>query len=297
MDAPFDVRLATTYGSLSTKLQMAADYVVAHPVDTATRSLRSVAGDSGVAPATFSRLAKALKYESFDALRDVIRASIDRKIESFSARAERLNSQHGADSGDFTTAHMGACINNIRTLGTEIDREQLDKTVAQLDNARKVVLFGVLGSAGVVEYMAYMASFLKDSWVLAGRGGASLGSDLVSMDHRDALIIVTKPPFSPKVLNIAKLARKRGVYVVVISDTHTCEALGHASSGFIVPTNGPHFFSSYTATIFLVETIIGQLAALSSADASERVADIELLNIRMQETCATTHSNNHETST
>ena len=134
--------------------------------------------------------------------------------------------------------------------------------------------------------MAYMASFIRDNWTLAGRGGASLGSKLMTMDDRDALIIITKPPFAPRVINAAKIARAHGIYVVVISDTHTCEALRHASSGFIVPSNSPHFFSSYTATVFLVETIIGKLAAQTDASAAERIAMIEQLNRRLQETCS-----------
>lgn len=283
LDEAFDVRLAGTYGTLSAKLRQAADYVVANPVNTATRSLRAVSGESGVAPATFSRLAKALGYTNFEALRDVLRASIGRKIDSFSSRAEQLHSEHGNSGADFTPAHMNACLNNISALGADIDHKQLNTTVAKLDKSRSVVLFGVLGSAGIVDYMAYMAGFLKDNWTLAGRGGASLGSKLVMMDERDALIIITKPPFAPRVLMAAKLARQRGIYVVVISDTHTCEALRHASSGFIVPTKSPHFFSSYTATVFLVETIIGKLAAQADASASERIAIIEQLNRRLQE--------------
>ena len=58
MDAIVSIedRISAQYGELSTKLRTAADYVAAHPVEVATRSLRSVAQSSGVSPATFSRL-------------------------------------------------------------------------------------------------------------------------------------------------------------------------------------------------------------------------------------------------
>lgn len=289
MGEALNIRLAPVYGSLSAKLQRAADYVVAHPVNTATRPLRALAHESGVAPATFSRLAKALEYDSFDALRDVIRISIGRQVDSFATRAERLEAEHGSGESDFTSVYMDACIDNIRSLGAQIDRDQLNETVQRLSTARKVVSLGALGSANVAEYMAYMASFITDNWRLAGHAGSSLGSTLVGMGERDAIVIITKPPFVPRVLNAAKLAHERGIYVVVISDTHTCQALQYASSGFIVPTNTPHFFSSYTATIFLVETIIGKLAA--QAGSSERIAIIEQHNRRLQEACDGTNLN------
>ncbi len=285
MDNPFNMRLARSYGSLSAKLQQAADYVVANPVDIASRSLRIVAKDSGVAPASFSRMARALGYENFDALRDVIRASIGNQIESFSAKAERLNADHGDGTRDFTAAHMGACLDNINTLGTQINRAQMMDTVQHLKAARKVLVLGALGSTGVAEYMAYTASFMADNWALAGRGGTSLGSALVDMGKQDALIVITKPPFVPRVLNAARMAQEQGVYTVVISESHACEALRYAASAFIVPSHSPHFFSSYTATIFLIEAIVGELAAQWGVDLGARIALIEDRNLKLQEAC------------
>ncbi len=283
MENPFNIRLAASYGSLSAKLQQAADYVVANPVDVASRSLRAVAKDSGVTPATFSRMARALGYDSFDALRDVVRTSIGSRIESFSAKAERLKAEHGDGARDFTAAHMGACLDNINTLGMEINCAQMLDTVQHLKEARKVLVLGALGSAGVAEYMAYTASFITDNWTLAGRGGSSLGGALVNMDKRDVLIVITKPPFVPRVLNAARMAQEQGVYTVVISDSHACKALEYAASPFIVPSRSPHFFSSYTATFFLVEAIVGELAAQWSVDLGARIKLIETHNLRLQE--------------
>ncbi len=285
MDNPFNIRLAASYGSLSAKLQQAADYVVANPVDITSRSLRIVAKDSGVAPATFSRMARALEYENFDALRDVIRISIGSRIESFSAKAARLKAEHGDGARDFTAAHMGACLDNISTIGAQIDRAQMLDTVQHLKAARKVLVLGALGSTGAAEYMAYTASFITDNWALAGRGGTSLGAALVDMGPQDALIVITKPPFVPRVLNAARMAHEQGVYTVVMSDSHACEALRYADSPFIVPSQSPHFFSSYTATIFLVEAIVGELAAQWGVDLGERIALIEDRNRHLQEAC------------
>lgn len=285
LNDPFDIRLAASYSTLSAKLRQAANYVVSNPVDIATRSLRAVAEDSNVAPASFSRMARALNYDSFEALREVVRTSIDRRVNSFSIRAEKLQSDHCHGKDEFLAAHTQACLDNIRNFSESINKAQLNETVDRLRNARKVSLLGVLGSTGAVEHMSYMANFIVDNWALVGQSGASLGAALVTLDKRDALIVVTKPPFAPYALHAAKLAYDSGVYVVVITDTHTCEALRYASSGFIVPSDSPHFFSSYTATTFLVETIIGMLAVRSGAEAGARIAKIEQNNRRLQEVC------------
>ncbi|NSX54352.1 MurR/RpiR family transcriptional regulator [Parasulfitobacter algicola] len=278
MPEQFDIRLAQSYATLSEKLQQAADYVVSNPVDVATRSLRYVAQKSDVAPATYSRLARALEYENFEALRDVIRDTMNRRVNSFSQRAKRLQSEHKSGQIGFAAAHMEACITNIRSLAQDINPDQLEETVARLSDARKVLLVGALGSRGVTEHMAHMAGFLTDDWKMAD----SLGSGLVALDPRDALIVISKPPFAQRALNAAELARENGVFVVVMTDTHACPALRHASTGFIIPTESPHFQSSYTATVFLIETILGMLAD-KDANSRDRITKIETINRRLHE--------------
>ncbi len=283
MEISFEQRLARKYQGLSARLREAGDFVAANPVDVATRSLRSVAHDAGLAPATFSRLARVLEYENFEQVREVMRGKIGRRVNSFADRADRLRHDHEAGTLDFFQEHRRACLRNLETLEDTIDLGQLDRAVDHLYAARRVLVLGELGSAGIAEYMLYMARFLSDDWHLADRMGASLGSGLAGLRKGDALVIVTKPPFARKALLAAEIARQSGVFVIVITDSHTCPALRHADAGFIVASDSPHFYSSYVATVFLVETIIGMLAGRVGPEATDRIADIENRNRRLEE--------------
>ena len=286
MEVTFEQRLVRNFDGLSARLREAADYVAHHPVDIASRSLRAVAQDSGLAPATFSRMARAIGYDSFEDLREAMRAKIGRRVDSFAERAASLQHVHADGKAGFFDAHLGACMANLEQLATDIDRDLLEAAVDRLHGARHVRLVGALGSTGVVEYMAYIADFCADNWSVTGRMGASLGSGLTGLDGRDALIVVTKPPFSTRSIAAAELAAERGAYVVVITDTPACPALRHASAGFVVPTDSPHFYSSYTATMVLVETMIGMLVGRAGRAARERIAQVEESNRRLSEVWA-----------
>jgi DNA-binding MurR/RpiR family transcriptional regulator len=120
-----------------------------------------------------------------------------------------------------------------------------------------------------------MANFLGDNWQLAGRMGASIGASLTDIDARDALIVVTKPPFARSSIRAAEMAQSQGAFVVVITDSHACPALRFASSGFLVPAESPNFFSSYVATLFLIETIVALVAARAGPSAMRHIADVE----------------------
>lgn len=283
MAEPLDIRISASYGDLSGKLKQAADYLLDHQIDVATRSLRSVAEQSDIAPASFSRLARALGYADFGALRGDIRTSLGRRVNGPTPRARQLSTLQAQDQDDFPQSFAQACIDNIHALASSFDTAPLEETVQKLHGARSVMVFGALSSTGVAEHLTYMASLLFDNWSLAGRMGASLGAELAGLDDQDVLVIVTQQPFSPRPVRAAELARESGVHVVVITDSPTCPALKFASAGFITPAKTPHFFSSYTASLFFVETLMGLLARIGGDAARDRIAEVELSNRRLQE--------------
>ncbi len=283
MNKTFEQRLAAHYGELTDTLQGAADFVLQNPVDMATRPLRAISKSSGRSPAAYTRLSRALGYDGLDDLREEFRQKLGQGIDNFADRAQRLQDDHGVGKSDFMAAHLSACQGNLNQLSESIDQGLLDQAVDVLCKARRVNLLGALGSTGIIEYMSYMANMCVENWQLLGRMGASLGSGLSNISSQDALIVVTKPPFAAHVIKAAEIARARGAYVIVITDVHSCPALGHAHAGFVVPTDSPHFYSSYVSTLFLAEVLIGKLVSRSGEKARLRIADVEDSNRLLSE--------------
>ncbi|MDA5556647.1 MurR/RpiR family transcriptional regulator [Shimia sp. MMG029] len=270
-------QVAKSYAGLSTKLKAAADYVVANQTDVATRSLRSVSSASGVSPATLSRLARSLSFDSYEDMRELCRETLGERSLSFSERAEALKNSQQAEQS-MLDRQAAACVLNISKLGEQLNRNLLQDAVNALEKAENVVLFGAFGSTGIVEYVAYLANYFATNWTLAGRMGASLGASLATLNERDTLLIVTKAPYAKKAVRAAEYAREAGAQVIIISDSHACPAIKYATFPFIVPSDSPQFFSSYAATLSLLETMIAMLVAQSGEDASRRIRDVERRN-------------------
>jgi len=283
-DPSMEDRIAAAYGGLSTRLRAAADYVGTHPVDVATRSLRSISASSGLAPATFSRLARAMGFASYEEMRELCRNAVGHRYVSFSEKAGRL--QDEAETGvhpPFLSRQASACAANIEAMIRLIDPARLEAAVDRLHRADNVVLFGALGSTGIVEYMAYMGNYFASNWSIAGRMGASLATSMVDLSERDALIVLTKPPHARRAILAAEMGAERGAYVMVITDTHACPALEWADAGFILPSDSPQFFSSYAASVVFAETVVGMLAARAGPKAKARIAAVEARNHRLEE--------------
>ncbi|MDQ7079327.1 MAG: MurR/RpiR family transcriptional regulator [Paracoccaceae bacterium] len=276
-------RIAAEYAHLSSKLKDAADFVATNPVDVATRSLRSISGSTGLAPATFSRLARALGFESYEDMRELSRQAVGRQFTPFSERVSRLQAEEERAETPFLMRQAAACVDNIGALGAGIDQARLEDAVAHLHEARQKVLFGAFGSTGIVEYFAYLGNYFSPGWQVAGRNGASISTSMASLGKGDALVVITKPPFARRSVMAAEMAQEQGAYVIVISDTHACPALKDADAGFILSTESPQFFSSYSATIVLIETMIGMLVSRAGSGALERIREVEERNRRLEE--------------
>ena len=269
-------RISDNYVSLSDKLKVAADFVAANPVDVATRSLRAVAGSSGVSPATFSRLARALGYADYEELREAGRAAVGRKMVPFSERAHALLTDRELRSGEtFLHRQASACIQNIQLLDQTIQGEKIEQVVDALHHARHVVLVGALGSSGFIDYIGYLAHWFNTNWSVAGRNGTPLAASMSRLDSRDVVIVLTKTPYARRAMLALEAARRHGVVTVVITDSHSSPALEFGDVCFIVPTESPQFFSSYAATLVLLETIISLLLAKRGEDAEDMIRTAE----------------------
>ncbi len=275
-------RVADRYADLSVQLRRAADFVVANPLEIASRSLRAVSNDSGVSPATFSRLARVLGYDSFEEMKDDSRQSVGAQVSAMSDKAEAL--RRGGDCAATMLHRQGAaCIANIEAMTRQTDPDRLRRAADRLRNAPNVVLLGALASTGMVEYMAYLAQYFAANWSLAGRMGASFGAQLAQMGPRDVLFIVTKGPYARRAVMAAQVARQAGVGVIVVTGSHKCPALAQAEIGFVVPSDSPQFFSSYVATLVLIETIVAMIVAASEADATAAIRRVEAQNHQLGE--------------
>ena len=281
-DQTLEDRLAKHYAGLSGQLQKAADFVAAHPLDIASRSLRAISAETDVSPATFSRLSRALGYASFEDMKTVSRQSVGQQVVSLSARAEALR-QGDASGKSMLQRQSRACVRNIEDFASRVDEEKLAQAAGLLGRAAKVVLFGALSSRAMTHYMAYLAQYFAPNWSLAGPGGASLGAQVASLGRDDAVLIVTMSPYAQRAIATAQLAKASGADIVLITDSYKCPALAHATLGFVVPTESPQFFSSYAVTLVLIETLIAMIVSASGEEATAAIEKVEAKNQELGE--------------
>ncbi|MGO1119976.1 MurR/RpiR family transcriptional regulator [Rhodovibrionaceae bacterium A322] len=280
-------RVTKHFEELSPQLQQAAEYLVAHSDAVATRSLRQIAGAAGLAPSTFSRLARALEFESFEGIRDLCRADLQREKLVFSKKAKALQDfqegQMTPGKGAFVVAQASAAIGSIQELLTDLDLEDVAAAADLLASAPKVHILGVMGSSGLAEYLLYMARMAFTHWYPLGNANLSIAVTLEAVEPGDVVLVMSMYPYARRAIEIAELAQEKGAHLILITNAFDAPLRKRARHIIEVSTESPQFYASYVATVVMLESLMGMVLRRSGPEAQKRIEKIEQANMERGE--------------
>ena len=267
------------FDGLSPKLRRAAEFVVEHPDEVATRTLRQVAKTANLAPPTLSRLARALDCDTYEDLREICRGELKRRNRILADKAEALlqlstETVPGEKSGVFI-GQAGAAIENVQDLIENIDLEKLRSAASALATARKVVFFGTSSGLALAQYFACMGRLAFDTWRVAGADGSLWSTSLTDIGPGDAVFLISIRPYGNLPVRAAQAAREAGADVIAITDDFASPYVSIASECFIVGTESPQFFPSHVAALVLVEGLMGMIVRRGGKTAAERIQQAE----------------------
>ncbi|MEM6462968.1 MAG: MurR/RpiR family transcriptional regulator [Pseudomonadota bacterium] len=285
---PINDLIGLHYRSLSPQLKLAANHVIDNHEDVASRSLRAIAVSSKLNPPTFSRLARALGLNSYEEMRELCRAEIKYRSSTFAEKAGLLQSEIEIDGGGgprtpFALRQSASAIRNIGDLADGLDYAKLQIVANRLIASQRVFLAGSMSSEGFVDYMGYLGSLAFTNWNVVGQGGVSAATALSGLTGKDSLLVIMKNPYARRSVDAARLAHESGAFVVLITDAIACPAVAFSNHHFIVPTDSPQFFSSYAATLVLLESLMGMVVSRSGQKVQERLKEVETNNHRLGE--------------
>lgn len=268
--------LTKAYPDLSKQLKKAAGYILDHPGDVATLSMRQVAAKADVPPPTMNRLAKALSFETYTAMRDIYRKGFHSFPSSYPQRAGQL--QASVRSGDMDQALISfrnAALSNLNHLFDTMDSNHLQEVISLLMNARNVVVVGMHASHSLANYFHYVAAMCFRNWRLITRRNGEIADRIEDLNSQDVVIAISLNPCASDTILVAKRAYELGAKVVGITDSRTTPLAACSTHLLLTPVQSPHFFESYVATAALLEVILGFLVAEGGEPVIENISRLE----------------------
>lgn len=270
MSIDLQTRLDRAFDGLGPGLKQAARYIMDHPDAVALRSMRALAADAGVAPATLSRLARAIDCADYDEFKTGYQEQLVQR--SFSARARDLQ----ALGRDGTVADQAkAIVGNIEAAINSRTEADIDQAARLLVTARSVQVVGMLSSFSLAAYAHYVASMALPRWSLLRMQGGGFADSLYDCSSRDALLAFGSRPYARATVLACRDAAARGVKVIAITDRRSAPLARFADLVLSASADTPSFFPSVTAQTAILEALLATVLRLAGKGALQKLDDIE----------------------
>ena len=272
---------------LSPKLRSAAEFVLAHPDEIATRTLRQVAKAADLTPPTFSRLARALDCDTYDDLREICRGELKRRNQVLADKAQSLldmsSKKSPADRSGVFFGQARSALDNIHALMESVEPGKLEETAEALAHARKVVLLGTTSALALVNYFSCMADMAFDNWHVAGANGSMWATELSKLTSLDVVFAVSLAPHGNLPVAAMQIAKDAGAKIITVTDNKEAPFMEIAHTCFVVEAQSPQFFPSHVVPLLLIEGLMGMVVRRAGQKAASSIRSTEQVGHQLQE--------------
>ncbi|MEM7024722.1 MAG: MurR/RpiR family transcriptional regulator [Pseudomonadota bacterium] len=265
--------LTQRFEDFSAQLKLAARYIIEHPREVGVQSMRALAARADVHPNTLVRLAQAIGFDGYDAMRERFRDfMVSDGLGGFRDRAAWLRelAAHGG-SAEIMAEMARATGDNLENTWQRQDASTLDTVADLILEARQVHVLGVGSAYGLAYQFWYVARMAFEHINAIPRRGGQPIDDLAFAQPDDLLIALTFQPYRSETIQAARLAREIGSGVVGVTDSVTSPLASHADHLLVAPTHTPQFFQSHAAVTALLEGLIAILVSRAGDDIAARI--------------------------
>jgi DNA-binding MurR/RpiR family transcriptional regulator len=271
--------LCSALPSLPMRLREVGRFVAANDYDATTRSMRDLAAAAGADPASFTRLAKALGYPGWDALRAALtEARRPAQVAPFSGRTKGRRGPNSdvvlvADKLEAEAAGLA-----------RISSDTVARAARTLQAAQRIWIAGFRSCRSVAELLNYqLRLFRPDAVQLVGGSGPD-DLDFGAFRAGDTVIVIGFTPYSTASVLSARAAHRCGAALIAIADRADAPmAEGAEHLLLFEAAASPGFFPSLTGAIAIAQSLAAVTFVLGGVDAKRRLEATEARLVAMSQ--------------
>lgn len=268
-------RLVEAFPRLSPQLQKAARFFLDHPEEVGLNSMRTVAAQAGVRPATISRLCRALGYSNYEEFRGPFRQRLRRSPPGFSERFEELQRRGaGHEQALFEELRRQELENVSASLSDDV-LPKLRRAVEILWSSRRIYVLGLRGAFAPAFLFHYVNQLFHDRCQLLDTRAGVFADQLRGLDSQDAMLVISFPPYTQLTIDAVDYAAEARARIIAITDSLTSPAARAARETVVAQNASPSFYHSFTGVIAICQTLIGLLVARAEVDSVKVVQEAE----------------------
>lgn len=216
MDKAGDVlsHICAVMSSLSPSEKAIASYVLDHPSDVATMTVRDLAAETGTSPASVSRFARTLDYRTYSDMRLALGISISRASGEEKAAGGKVALDDIEGSIKYVLSHK---VKELAETTSLIDSNNFAAVVNLLHNADLVLIAGVGNTINMGANAAFKLSQVGVRAICPSSTEA-MASTAANLTENDVLLVISTSGYSKRLVNIFDSAEDSNTPIVMITD-------------------------------------------------------------------------------
>ncbi|SFO00316.1 MULTISPECIES: MurR/RpiR family transcriptional regulator [unclassified Variovorax] len=260
------------FDDLSPALQQVARYVLDHPNEVVTGSMRGIGTRAQSTPATLVRFAQTLGFDGWPQLKAAFATDMGLGAEAYGARAQQLVGR-ARDRG-LTGEMFEVQRRNLET--TQQQSEQaLQKVCALMEKAPAVHAAGFRACYPIAFSFVYVYRLFRGSVHLVDGQGGTLEMQQRAFGRGDVVLIASFAPYSREALQVAEAAKAAGSRIVALTDSLGSPLSLRADETLLFTIHSPSFFPSVAAGVAVAEALVELLASRAGKAVIRRIDQAE----------------------
>lgn len=249
--------------------------MVENPEEIGLNSMRRVARDAGVRPATITRLTKALGFDEYNSLREPFRQRLRSRSPEFASKLQ--NVQKLGETGEKTLfAELRAQeISNIERSLSDDNFAVMDAAAQTIHDSRRVYVLGLRGAHAPAFLFHYAYQLFQDNSQLLDTQAGIFADQLRGIGPKDSLLVVSFPPYTQLTIDAVEYAAEAGADIVAVTDSIISPAANAAAHTIVTRNQSPSFYHSFTAALAVMQALITMLVTKAGGDAVKIVEEAE----------------------
>ena len=244
-----------------------ADYIINNFNNITYDTLNTLAQKIGVSTTSIIRFAKELDFNGYSELQESIRAYAD-SDDPFNV-AKNFREIENESISELFHNSLNKDIDNLKRTINSLSKDDLEKSIEYLANARRVYVIGYNDSFTMAYYMSARLGQVRESVYLLQAVGGLYPMEVASSNEEDLLVAFLFPRYSMYTINIINRVRKNGGKVLIVTSNNIGKIKGFGD--IILPTfvYGSGVRESYIAPMSLCSYLASSVALVNPEESSK----------------------------
>lgn len=250
-----------------------AKYIEEHYDKVAFMTASKLGATVGVSESTVVRFATEIGYSGYPELQRAMQEMIRSRLTS----VQRLEiTAQNLEIPQLLSAVLNQDIDIIRRTNEETSHEDFYRAVDAIVDARRVYIMGARSSHALATFLSYYFNLIFDSVRLVNCSSeAEIFEQMVNVGKDDAVVAISFPRYSRKVVKALQFATDRGARTIALTDSPLSPLAEAAAYRMLARSDMASFVDSLVAPLSLINAFIVTTAIRKKEAVGENLRRLE----------------------